>query len=211
MQNTRNARGAQRNVTNDPPRVVEEHEGVEDIAPPHRQPLAQMGRAQLPANMVFKEDDLDLDGVGATRAIVLHALPLGATGDDANHHLMNFVAIYKSEEIPGVSHTGMRLRLFTLSLTGEATNWLNELPDDSVRTWTELKEAFLERLYPESKELQMKDEIGTHKLLPGEAMHDTWSRFSQKRKKCLNHGLWVLRAPDPWAIAHENLRILGKF
>ncbi|KAH0700824.1 hypothetical protein KY284_015039 [Solanum tuberosum] len=57
----------------------------------------------------------------------------GATGDDDfNHHLMNFV-----------SQTTMRLRLFLLSLTGEATNWLNELPDDSIRTWAELKEAFL--------------------------------------------------------------------
>lgn len=35
----------------------------------------------------------------------------------------------------------------------------------------------------------MKDEIGTHKYLPGDAMHDTWWRFSQKLKKCLNHDL----------------------
>ncbi|KAK4706605.1 hypothetical protein R3W88_033837 [Solanum pinnatisectum] len=64
--------------------------------------------------MMYEEDDLDLDGVGATRAIVLPVLPLGfnftitstmiqllnlkgmfrgVTGDDANQHLMNFVAI----------------------------------------------------------------------------------------------------------------------
>ncbi|XP_049375590.1 uncharacterized protein LOC125840657 [Solanum verrucosum] len=83
----------------------------------------------------------------------------------------------------------MRLRLFSLSLTGEATNWLNELPDDSIRTWAEPKEALLERFFPEAKDLQMKDEIGTHKQLPGEEMHDTWWRFSQKLKKCPNHGL----------------------
>jgi len=98
----------------------------------------------------------------------------GEAGDYANQHLMNFVAIYKSQEIPGVSQTAMRLRLFPLSLTGEATNWLNEMPDDSIRTWTELKESFLERFFPESKELQMKDEISAHKQLPGEVMHDTW-------------------------------------
>ncbi|KAH0765021.1 hypothetical protein KY285_000892 [Solanum tuberosum] len=130
------ARGAQQNVVNDPPRVVEEHEGVEKIAPPHRQPLALRGQAQQPAHMVLKEDDLDLDGVKVTGAIVLPALPLGvkfiitstmiqllnlkgmlrgAAGDDANQHLMNFVEICKSQEI-----------------TREATNWLNELPDDSI-------------------------------------------------------------------------------
>jgi len=78
---------------------------------------------------------------------------------------MNFVAICKSQEISGVNQTSMRLRLFPLSLTGEATNWLNEMLDDSIRTWTELMEAFLERFFPESKELQMKDEISTHKQL----------------------------------------------
>jgi len=66
--------------------------------------------------MMFKDDDLDLDGAGATRAIVLPILPpdvkftitrtmiqllnlkgmfRGATGEDANQHLMNFVAICK--------------------------------------------------------------------------------------------------------------------
>ncbi|KAH0746384.1 hypothetical protein KY285_008041 [Solanum tuberosum] len=88
----------------------------------------------------------------------------GATGDDANHYLMNFVAICKSHEIP-------------------------EMPDYSIRSWNDLKEAFLERFYPESEELQMKDEISAHKQLPGEEMHDIWWRFSQKQKKCPNHGL----------------------
>ncbi|KAH0669197.1 hypothetical protein KY289_023690 [Solanum tuberosum] len=120
--------------------------------------------------MMYEEDNADLDGAGAIGAIVLPALPpgvkftitstmiqllnlkgmfRGAAGDDANQHLMNFVAICKSQEIPGVNQTAMRLRLFPLSLIGEATNWLNEMPNDSIRTWTELKEAFLERFFPE--------------------------------------------------------------
>ncbi|XP_049410609.1 uncharacterized protein LOC125873801 [Solanum stenotomum] len=190
------ARGVKQNGGNNQPRV--------------RQPIAPRGRAQHPAHMMYDEDDANLDGAGATGAIVLPALPpgvkftitstmiqllnlkgmfRGAAGDDANQHLMNFVAICKSQEIPGVNQTAMRLRLFPLFLTGEATNWLNEMPDDSIRTWNELKETFLERFLPESKELQMKDEISTHKQLPGEAMHDTWWRFSQKLKKCPNHDL----------------------
>ncbi|KAH0698749.1 hypothetical protein KY284_012964 [Solanum tuberosum] len=128
--------------------------------------------------MMYEEVDADLDRAGATGAIVLPALPpgmfRGAAGDDANQHLMNFVAIYKSQEIHGVNQTAVRVRLFPLSLTGEATNSLNGIPNDSIETWTELKEAFLERFFPESKELQIKDEISTHKQLPREAMHVTW-------------------------------------
>ncbi|KAH0707898.1 hypothetical protein KY290_011723 [Solanum tuberosum] len=98
------ARGIQQNVLNNPPRVVDKNPGVEEIAPPYRQQLAPRGRAQQPAQMMFEEDDLDLDGARATRAIVLHVLPpdmfRGAIGDDANLHLTNFVAICKSQEIP---------------------------------------------------------------------------------------------------------------
>ncbi|KAH0652760.1 hypothetical protein KY289_030438 [Solanum tuberosum] len=72
-----------------------------------------------------------------------------------------------------VSQTAMRLRLFPLSLSGEI----------------EFKEAFLERFYPKSIETQMKDDTSAHKQLPGETMHDTWWRFSQKLKKCPNNDL----------------------
>ncbi|KAH0730014.1 hypothetical protein KY289_001202 [Solanum tuberosum] len=145
------ARSPQQNAMNNPPRVVEQNLGVDEIVPSHRQPLAPRGRAQHPAYMTYEEDDLDLDGAGAIGAIVLPVLPpsvkftitttiiqllnlkgmfRGETGDEVNQLLMNFVAICKSQEIPGVSQTAMRLRLYPFSLTGEATNWLNEMLDD---------------------------------------------------------------------------------
>ncbi|KAK4729636.1 hypothetical protein R3W88_022624 [Solanum pinnatisectum] len=83
----------------------------------------------------------------------------------------------------------MRLRLFPFSFTGEATNWLNEMPDDSIKTSNDLKKAFLKRFYPKLRELQMKDEISAHKQLPREAMHDSWWRLNQKLNRCPNHGL----------------------
>ncbi|KAH0679304.1 hypothetical protein KY284_020389 [Solanum tuberosum] len=109
------ARGVQQNGGNNQPRVVDENRGVDGLIPPQRQPIAPRGRAQHPAHMMYDEDNADLDGAGATRAIVLLALPpgvkftitstmiqllnlkgmfRGAAGDDANQHLMNFVAIF---------------------------------------------------------------------------------------------------------------------
>ncbi|KAH0639329.1 hypothetical protein KY290_036590 [Solanum tuberosum] len=114
------ARGIQPNVVNNQPRAVDENIAVDEIISLHRQPIAPR------------------DGAGATRVIVLPALPPGVkfritntmiqllnlkgmfretAGDDANQHLMNFVAICKSQEIPGVSQTAMRLRMFPLCLT----------------------------------------------------------------------------------------------
>ncbi|KAK4707280.1 hypothetical protein R3W88_033127 [Solanum pinnatisectum] len=142
------ARGVQQNSGNNQPRVVDENRGVDRLIPPQRKPIAPRGTAQHPAHMMYDEDDADLDGAGATGAIVLPSLPRGVkftitntmiqllnlkgmfkgvAGDDANQHLMNFMAICKSQ-IPGINQTAMRLKLFPLSLTGEATNWLNEMP-----------------------------------------------------------------------------------
>ncbi|KAH0722654.1 hypothetical protein KY289_005698 [Solanum tuberosum] len=110
--------GIRPNVVNNPPRVVDENIAVDGIIPPHCQPIAPRGGAQPPTHMMYEEDGLDLDEAGATGAMVLPALPpgvkftitstmiqllnlkgmfRGAASDDANQHLMNFVAICKSQ------------------------------------------------------------------------------------------------------------------
>ncbi|KAK4709887.1 hypothetical protein R3W88_004400 [Solanum pinnatisectum] len=150
--------GFQQNAGINQSRVVEENRGEEGVVHPQRQPIAPRGRAQHPAHMMYVEDDADLDGAGATGAILLLTLHPGVkfTITSTMIQLLNLKA--------------MRLGLFPLSLIGEETNWLNEMPNDSIRTWNDLKEGFLERFFPKSKEIQMKDEISTHKHLPGEAM-----------------------------------------
>ncbi|XP_015162437.1 probable indole-3-pyruvate monooxygenase YUCCA10 [Solanum tuberosum] len=61
-----NAKGIQQYAVNNLPRVVDEQPGMEEIAPPHRQPLDRRGRAQYPTHMMYEDDDLDLDGARAT-------------------------------------------------------------------------------------------------------------------------------------------------
>ncbi|KAK4724306.1 hypothetical protein R3W88_027085 [Solanum pinnatisectum] len=86
-----------------------------------RQRLGLEAETAARAHMMYEEDDLDLNGDGAIGAIVLPTLPLGVkftitstmiqllnlkgmfrgvASNDANQHLMNFVAICKSQEIP---------------------------------------------------------------------------------------------------------------
>ncbi|KAK4727100.1 hypothetical protein R3W88_032017 [Solanum pinnatisectum] len=117
------ARRSQNNA-NDPNIVYKENEGVEEIAPPHHQPLAPRGRVQQPTRVEFEENDLELNGSRATGAIVLPVLPpsmkftitntmiqvlnlkvmfRGIASEDANQNFMNFIAFYKSTEISGVS------------------------------------------------------------------------------------------------------------
>ncbi|KAH0665402.1 hypothetical protein KY285_026608 [Solanum tuberosum] len=168
--------GIQSNAVNNPPRVVDENIAVDEIILPYRQPIAPRGRAQHPIGMIYVEDDLDLDGAGATGAIVLPTLPPGVIFKITNTmiQLLNLKDMFMGAVDNNETET--------VPIRGEATKLLNEMPDDLIKTWIELKKAFLERFFPKSKELQMKDEISAHKQLPGEAMHETWWRFSQKLK-----------------------------
>ncbi|KAH0633175.1 hypothetical protein KY284_035961 [Solanum tuberosum] len=67
--------GVQQNAGFNQPRVVDENRGVEGVIHPQHQPIAPRGRAHHPTHMMYEKDDADLDGAGATGAIVLPALP----------------------------------------------------------------------------------------------------------------------------------------
>ena len=51
------------------------------------------------------------------------------------------------------------LRVFPLSLTGEAAIWFAELTYNSIFTWNQLRDVFLARYYPVSKKLNHKDRV----------------------------------------------------
>ncbi|PHT32091.1 hypothetical protein CQW23_28428 [Capsicum baccatum] len=90
----------------------------------------------------FDDDDDDLDGAGAIGAIIppplapeakfnitstmikllqLKGLFGGHAGDDSNMHLVNFISTCKSFDNLGVRQNAIRLCLFPLSLSEEAT------------------------------------------------------------------------------------------
>ncbi|PHU24591.1 hypothetical protein BC332_09698 [Capsicum chinense] len=104
----------------------------------------------------------------------------GLPGDDPKLHLMNFVTICESFDNPGVGQNAIRLRLFPLSLSGKATLWLNELTPDSITNWRQLKGAFLERFFPPSRRVQLRNEISNFRQILTEALHETWERFKKK-------------------------------
>ncbi|PHT89801.1 hypothetical protein T459_04914 [Capsicum annuum] len=54
---------------------------------------------------------------------------------------------YEVNDDDDMDESAIRLRMFPLSLYGEATLWLNELTPDCITNWTQLRGAFLERAF----------------------------------------------------------------
>ncbi|WMV51220.1 hypothetical protein MTR67_044605 [Solanum verrucosum] len=81
----------------------------------------------------------------------------------------------------------IELRVFPLSLTGDAAVWFTELPYNSIFTWDQPKDVFLARYYPTSMKLNHKDKINNFVALPGESVSSSWDRFSAFVRGVSNH------------------------
>ena len=79
------------------------------------------------------------------------------------------------------------LRVFPLSMTGEAAIWFTEHRYKSIFTWNQLRDVFLARYYPVSKKLNHKDGVNNFVALPGESISSSWDRFTSFLRCVPNH------------------------
>ena len=75
----------------------------------------------------------------------------GSAVEDASMHLHDFVEICDMQKFKNVESDVLKLKLFPFSLRGKAKEWLHSLPTDSIKTWNDLKEAFIKKYYPPVK------------------------------------------------------------
>ena len=82
----------------------------------------------------------------------------GLPSEDPHAHIAKVRAVCKScVGRPDLDLDVIGLRVFPLSLTGEASMWFTEFPYKSIFTWNKLRDVFLARYYPVSKKLNHKD------------------------------------------------------
>ncbi|PIN21873.1 DNA-directed DNA polymerase [Handroanthus impetiginosus] len=84
----------------------------------------------------------------------------GLSHENPNRHIDNFLKICDTLRQEGVSKDALRLRLFSFSLLGDALDWFESLPEDSITTWG-----------------------------ISEIVYEAWSRFRKMLRNCPNHDI----------------------
>jgi hypothetical protein len=75
------------------------------------------------------------------------------------------------------------LRLFSLSLSGNAFTWFTSLPANSIHTWAQLEEKFHDYFYTGETELRLCD-LTSVKQKYNESVIDYIKRFRDVRNRC---------------------------
>ena len=84
----------------------------------------------------------------------------GLLSEDPHAHIAKVRAVCKScVGRPDLYLDVIGLRVFPLSLTGEAAIWFTELPYNTIFTWNQLRDVFLARYFPVSNKLNHKDRV----------------------------------------------------
>ncbi|PIM98272.1 DNA-directed DNA polymerase [Handroanthus impetiginosus] len=113
----------------------------------------------------------------------------GLSHDNPNRHIDNFLKIRNTLRQEGILKDALRLRPFSFSLLGDALDWFESLPEDSITTWVELEEQFIFNFFSPEKTAALQVEIMTFRQGVSETVYEAWSRFKKMLRNCPNHDI----------------------
>ncbi|GAU15420.1 hypothetical protein TSUD_44570 [Trifolium subterraneum] len=158
----------------------DETESMAGVDPPPRRTLGDYGQANGGHNpnldfQLVKPVSFDIKNT------VLNALKenqfSGSESECPNIHLARFYEACGYTDPTGVSESNKKLRLFRLSLTGRAKDWIDTLPPNTIVSWDELELKFRERYFPIHKLLERRNDITNFEQGDSESLYDAWERF----------------------------------
>lgn len=121
----------------------------------------------------------------------------GSAMEDASMHLHDFMEICDMQKFKNVESSVLKLKLFPFSLRGKAKEWLLSLPTASIKSWDDLKEAFIKKYYPPVKILQNRNNILSFRQNDNEHVAMAWDRIKLMLRTCPSHGV------NEWTILHS--------
>nr|GEU29712.1 reverse transcriptase domain-containing protein [Tanacetum cinerariifolium] len=126
----------------------------------------------------------------------------GLSGDDANKHLDKFLHVTQSIKVNRVTDDALRLYLFPHSLTHHATAWFDRLPRNSINTFEQMAKMFLEKYFPPSMVMKLRNEITNFRQRLDESLFEEWHRDTNNAAA---GGTFMKRHPEECYDLIENM------
>nr|GEV36942.1 reverse transcriptase domain-containing protein [Tanacetum cinerariifolium] len=90
----------------------------------------------------------------------------------------------------------IKLIMFPYSLEGAARVWYYKVPPNSILTWDDLVNKFMNQFFPPSKTTHLKNEIPRFTQRFEETFREAWERFKEMLRACPHHGFTELAQID---------------
>ena len=118
----------------------------------------------------------DIGGEAPMKNIPLSSLPSfqGMTVEDLDTFIFEFDVLCRSYDYTSDAH---KLKLFHVTLKGEALRWFMGLGFASIRTWNDMNEVFLSKYQDYSRTMDLREEIFRIKREEDESLEDYVETF----------------------------------
>nr|GEW29582.1 reverse transcriptase domain-containing protein [Tanacetum cinerariifolium] len=120
----------------------------------------------------------------------------GFERDNPHTHISNFKRTTSTLKYRDVPNDAIKLMLFPYSLEGAARIWYEKEPPNSILTWGDLVNKFVNQFFPPSKTTHLKNEISRFTQRFEETFGEAWERFKEMLRACPHHGLLELTQID---------------
>nr|GEU79518.1 reverse transcriptase domain-containing protein [Tanacetum cinerariifolium] len=111
-------------------------------------------------------------------------------------HINNFKRITSTLKFRDVPNDVIKLMMFPYSLEGAARVWYDKEPPNSILTWNDLVNKFVNQFFPPSKTTHLKNEISRFTQRFEETFREAWERFNEILVACPHHGFKELAQID---------------
>nr|GEX16540.1 reverse transcriptase domain-containing protein [Tanacetum cinerariifolium] len=120
----------------------------------------------------------------------------GFERDNPHTHISNFKRMTSTLKYRDVPNDAIKLMLFPYSLEGAARIWYEKEPPNSILTWDDLVNKFINQFFPPSKTTHLKNEISRFIQRFEDSFGEAWERFKEMLRACPHHGFLELTQID---------------
>nr|GFA53923.1 reverse transcriptase domain-containing protein [Tanacetum cinerariifolium]GFB06321.1 reverse transcriptase domain-containing protein [Tanacetum cinerariifolium] len=112
----------------------------------------------------------------------------GFERENPHTHINNFKRFTSNLKFKDVPNDVIKLMMFPYSLEGTAIVWYDKEPPNSILTWEDLVNKFMNQFFPPSKTTHLKNEISRFTQRFEETFGEAWERFKEMLRACPHHG-----------------------